>query len=185
MPAGAQVSRQLLQLVYRTAFAGRAGLAQDDVEHVKFALDPGRVRAARRSSTPLPGSPLTATMMRAWSSPTGPEAAAAGDAGAVHHPTRPQPIAASASCKAMELVRAEEVSEGLERPCPSGRCCRGASGGAAAPVRSRSARPGRALRTTQSGTRSPYLHPGHVLDLVGDALEMLDVDGGDDVDSGG
>src|SRR5258708_6623053 len=42
-----------------------------------------------------------------------------------------------------------------------------------------------ALRTTQSGTRSRTGAPGHVLDLVGDALEVLDVDRGDDVDSGG
>ena len=42
-----------------------------------------------------------------------------------------------------------------------------------------------ALRTTQSGTRSRTRRPGHVLHLVGDALQVLDVDGGDDVDPGG
>src|ERR1700733_8020372 len=39
MPARAQVARQLSQLVYRPAFAGRAGVIEDDGEHVEFALD--------------------------------------------------------------------------------------------------------------------------------------------------
>jgi hypothetical protein len=62
VPAGAEVGRQLSQLVDRPAVPGQAGVADDDVDYVEFPLDPGY--DARRSSTSVPGSAVTAAMMR-------------------------------------------------------------------------------------------------------------------------
>ena len=64
LPAGTQVGRQLPQAVGRLAIPGQAAVASDDVDHVQSPRTLDRMRAARRSSMPVSGTALTATMIR-------------------------------------------------------------------------------------------------------------------------
>ena len=100
------------------------------------ALVRAAIRAARRSTASVPGAPVTATMMRSVVSHTVVEMAVAQVARAAPPRSRRRRSAAPARA-APRGSRSGRSRVRASGTFSAGRCCRGASGGAAARARSR------------------------------------------------
>ena len=96
---------------------------------------------------------------------------------AVRHPQQRQ------LAQRAQVPLAEVVAPARRRSSPAGRCCRAPCAGAARTASCRPAPAGPPRRTTSSGIGLALVHAGDALDDVVQRLQVLDVDGRDDVDA--